>query len=171
MHVTQFSLVTFSYPHRLPYIDGQTKGVRANGSKISNLRSQYLLRRSGLRSGEVGIHNDRVQGGPQLIQWRRILLQASSIQRFLSSKIGLKLFHATHAHGLSNNQVIKWYLRLELRGRCMLLRFLSTSSHLHIFYPIFIANQTKFELVGAQFQTLRAQTSSSLKEDSAWGRL
>ena len=54
MHDAQFSLVTFSYPHRPPYKDGQTKGVRACGSIISNLRSQYLLPRSGLRSGRLG---------------------------------------------------------------------------------------------------------------------
>ena len=79
-------------------------------------------------------------------------------------KIGFTLFQATHAHGLSNNQVIKWYLRLELRGRCMLLHFLTSSSPLHIVYPISKANQRKFELVEAQSQTLRALISS-LEED------
>ena len=76
------------------------------------------------------------------------------------------LFQATHAHGLSNNRVIKWNLRLELRGSCMLLRFLSSSSHLHIFYPISIPNQTKFELVGvghSRRQTQRKQKYKILK--------
>ena len=73
--------------------------------------------------------------------------------------IRFKLFEATHAHGLPNNQVVKWSLRLELRGS-----FLSSSSHLNIVYLISMANQREFELVEAQSQTLRAYTSS-LEED------
>ena len=164
MHVASFSLLIFSSPQRLAYINGQSKKFRACGSTISNLKSLEIIPRRGFSLEEVVIHNDSVEGGPQLIQWRRILKQASSIQCFLSSRIGFNLFHATHAHGLSNNQVIKWYHRLELRGRCMLLRFLSSSSHLHNVQPISMANQRKFELVEAQSQTLRALISS-LEED------
>ena len=40
------------------------------------------------------------------------------------------IIQATHAHCLSNNQVNKWYYRLELSGRCMLLSFLSSPSHI-----------------------------------------
>ena len=91
------------------------------------------------------------------------MLQVSNIQRFLLSKIGFMLFQVTHAHGLSNDQVIKWYLSLELRVRCFLLRLIS-SSHLHIVYPISMANQREFELVEVQSHTLGAYTSS-LEED------
>ena len=163
MHVALFSLLMLSTPYRLPYIQGQSKEVRTCGSPISNLDSLDILPRRVLRGG-CDSQRQRVEGDPQLIQWRRILLQASSIQPFLSSKIGFKLFQATHAHGLSNNQVIKWYLRLELRGTCPLLRFPSSSFHLHLVYPISMANQREFELLQVQSQNLRAQTSS-VEED------
>ena len=47
---------------------------------------------------------------------------------------------------------------------------LSSSSHLHIIYPISMAYQMEFELVEEQSQTLRAYTSF-LEEDSTQGRL
>ena len=40
-----------------------------------------------------------------------------------------------------------------LRGRCLLLPFLSPSSHLHIIYPICMANQREIVLVEAQCQS------------------
>ena len=40
----------------------------------------------------------------------------------------------------ANNQVIKWYPGLELRGRCHLIRSPISSSSLHIVYPISMAN-------------------------------
>ena len=120
MHVASLSLLITSSPQRLAYIHGQSKEVRACGSTISNLKSLDILPKRGF-----------ILGWSIVDTMRRILFQVSNIQRFLSSKIGFTLFQATQAHGLSNNQVIKWYHRLELRGRCMLLRFLSSSSHLH----------------------------------------
>ena len=112
MPVHSLSLLFFSSPHRLPYMHGQSKGGRACWSTISIVESLYILPRSGLSLGKVVIHNDRVEGGQLLIQWSRILLQALSIQCFLSSKIRFKLFQAAHAHGFFNHQAIKWYLRL-----------------------------------------------------------
>ena len=66
-------------------------------------------------------------------------MQASSIQRFLSSNIRFKLFQATHAHGLCNNQVIKCYLRLLLRRICCSFVF----SPLFIFTLPYIHGQSK----------------------------
>ena len=154
MLVASFSLL-FSSSHRLPYIHGQSMGVRACRSTISNLERLDMLPRIGFSMGEVGFTTIERSGWSIADIMDANLVVASSIQRFLSSKIRFKLFQATHAQGLSNNQVIKWYLSLELRGRCLLLRFLSTSSHLHIVYPISMANQREFELMEAQSQTLK----------------
>ena len=59
MLVASFSLLFFSFAHRLPYIHGQSKGVRACGSTISNLERLDMLPRIGFSMGEVVIHNDR----------------------------------------------------------------------------------------------------------------
>ena len=106
MPVHSLSLPFYSSPHRLPYMHGQSKGGRACGSTISIVESLYILSITGLSLAEVVIHNDRVEGGQLLIQWRQIK------QCFLSSKIRFKMFEAAHAHGLFNHQAIKWYLRL-----------------------------------------------------------
>ena len=54
MLVASFSLLYFSFAHRLPYIHGQSRGVRACGSTISNLERLDMLPRIGLSTGEVG---------------------------------------------------------------------------------------------------------------------
>ena len=58
MLVASFSLLLFSFAHRLPYMHGQLKGVRACGSTISNLERLDVLPRIGLSMGEVVIQND-----------------------------------------------------------------------------------------------------------------
>ena len=52
MLFASFSLL-FSSSHRLPYIHGQSKGVRTCGSSISNLERLDMLPRIGLSMGEV----------------------------------------------------------------------------------------------------------------------
>ena len=57
MPLASFSLLFFSSQRRLPYIDGQSKGVGARRSTISNLESLYILPRRGLSLEEVVIGN------------------------------------------------------------------------------------------------------------------
>ena len=53
MVFASFSLL-FSSSHRLPYIHGQSMGVRACRSTISNLERLDMLPRIGFSMGEVG---------------------------------------------------------------------------------------------------------------------
>ena len=53
MVLALFSLL-FSSSHRLPYIHGQSMGVRACRSTISNLERLDMLPRIGFSMGEVG---------------------------------------------------------------------------------------------------------------------
>ena len=155
MPLASFSLLFFSSPPHLLYIYGQSKGVRTFASTISNLEGLDISLEEGWAWGRLWFTTIE-SGGWSIVNTMEANLVASfNIQCFLSSKFGFQLFQATHVHGLSNNQVIKWYLRLELRGRCPLLRFLSSSSHLHYVYPISVANQREFELLQGQSQTLR----------------
>jgi len=73
-------------------------------------------------------------------------MEANVVEGFKHTTFPLKLFQATPVHGLSNNKVIKVYLRLELRGRCVLHRFPYSSSHLYLVFPISEANQSEFEV-------------------------
>ena len=59
MLVGSFSPLFFSSAQCLPNIHGQSKGVRACGSTVSNIERLDMLPRIGLSMGEVVIHNDR----------------------------------------------------------------------------------------------------------------
>ena len=108
MPLASFSLLFFLSQRRLPYINGQSKGVGARRSTISNLESLYILPTRGLSMGEVVINIDREYRWSIVDTMKANLVASFKQTTFPIIHDPFQVVPSHYAHGLPNNQVVKW---------------------------------------------------------------